>query len=266
MRDDQRTATTRGVRERMLDRGFGLVVDRRGRFVENEDRRVPIQRAGQRDALTLSARELRAALADRARIAFGQRDDEAMRLGRTRSGFDLCHVGRAVAIRDVVGDASVGEERLLRDIADHAAQCGGIERGDVLPVECDAARFWIDEAQQQFQQRALATAGSADQRDGRAGGHVETHAIHSDAAVVGMAYVLEPQRALRTRIQHVRAARRQFGIEQIHHPIHRSHRTLIQIGHVGQPRQRPEQALREIHQCRIAADAELALQGQPAAV
>ena len=189
-----------------------------------------------------------------------------MRLGRACSGFDLRRIGRIVSIGDVVRDRAVGEEGFLRDVADRAAQRGWIDRCDVLPIEFDAARLRVEEAQQQFQQRGLAAAGAADKRDRRTGRHVETHAIHRDPAIIRMAHVVETQSAAWTRIQRAHAARRQRGVEQIHHPIHRSHRALVQVGHVGKARQRPQQSLGEVHQCGITADAKPALQGQPAAV
>ena len=49
-----------------LDRAFVGRVERRGGLVEDQDRRVLEQRARDRHALLLAARELEAALADRA--------------------------------------------------------------------------------------------------------------------------------------------------------------------------------------------------------
>ena len=47
-----------------LDARLGLDVQRAGRFVEHEDRRVLQHRAGDRDALAFATRQLGAALAD----------------------------------------------------------------------------------------------------------------------------------------------------------------------------------------------------------
>ena len=167
MRDDERGAALSvfarmRFRQRMLDRGFGFVVDGGRGFIEHEDCRIAIQGTRERDALALSARELRATFANRARVAVWQRNDEAMRFRRACSGFHFRHVWRAVAIGDVVGDAAIGKEGLLRNIADDFSQCSRIESGNVLPIERDRARLRIDKAQQQFQQRALAAAGAAD--------------------------------------------------------------------------------------------------------
>ena len=55
-------------------------------------------------------------------------------------------------------------------------------------------------------------------------------------------------------------------LQQIHHALDRSHRALVEVSHFSQARQRPEQALCQINQHRITADADLAIQGHEAAV
>ena len=60
------------VVERRLDRFLGAAVERAGRLVEDQDRRVLEQGAGDRDALLLAARQLEPALADHRFIALRQ--------------------------------------------------------------------------------------------------------------------------------------------------------------------------------------------------
>ena len=64
---------TRDAVELGLDRLFRLRIERRRRFVEDQDRRVLQQRARDRDALLLAAGQLQAALADFGFVAVGQR-------------------------------------------------------------------------------------------------------------------------------------------------------------------------------------------------
>jgi hypothetical protein len=64
VRDDQRRAAARRAVEAGLDGLFGLRVERRGRFVKDQEWRVLQQGAGDGDALFLAARELEAAFAD----------------------------------------------------------------------------------------------------------------------------------------------------------------------------------------------------------
>ena len=64
------------VLERALDERFAFAVERGGRFIENEDRGIPQQRAGDGEALPLAAGEFHAALADQGVEAFGKTVDE----------------------------------------------------------------------------------------------------------------------------------------------------------------------------------------------
>ena len=62
--------------ERLLHEPLGLRVERRGRLVEHEDRRVAQDRARDREPLLLAAREAVAALADDRVVALRQRRDQ----------------------------------------------------------------------------------------------------------------------------------------------------------------------------------------------
>ena len=77
------------VVERLLDRRLGAAVERAGRLVEDQDRRVLEQGAGDGDALLLAAGELEAALADHRLVAVGQLHDEGVDRRAPRGGLDL---------------------------------------------------------------------------------------------------------------------------------------------------------------------------------
>ena len=77
------------VVERLLDRRLGAAVERAGRLVEDQDRRVLEQGAGDGDALLLAARKLEPALADHRVIALRQRLDEIVDRRALRGGLDL---------------------------------------------------------------------------------------------------------------------------------------------------------------------------------
>ena len=69
------TSVVRSARdavERRLDFALGVDVERRGRLVEDQDRRRLQDGAGDGDALLLAAGELQAALADLGGVAVGQ--------------------------------------------------------------------------------------------------------------------------------------------------------------------------------------------------
>ena len=69
VRDHQRGAALAQFGDRFLHVVLGFRVERRGRLVEQDDRRILDQRARDRDALALSAGELQAVLADRRVVA-----------------------------------------------------------------------------------------------------------------------------------------------------------------------------------------------------
>src|SRR5581483_11476320 len=64
VRDHEGGAALHHLVERHVEAGFGQRIERAGRFVEDEDRRVLEQRAGDGEALALAAGQQPAALAD----------------------------------------------------------------------------------------------------------------------------------------------------------------------------------------------------------
>ena len=89
MRQDQRGAARHQPVERLLDHRLVLGIDRGQRLVEDQDRRVAQQRAGDRQALALAAGQPGAALADHGLVAVRQRLDEVVRVGGARGGLEL---------------------------------------------------------------------------------------------------------------------------------------------------------------------------------
>ena len=89
--------------DRFLHQPLRLRVERGRGFVENEDRRIGEQRAGDRQPLALPAGEPRAALAEHGGIAVGELADEAVRVRRARRSLDL-RIGEP--IRRAVGDVA----------------------------------------------------------------------------------------------------------------------------------------------------------------
>src|SRR5947209_851371 len=82
MGDDNGGAVLAEMLDRFLDLLFGFRIKRCGRFVEQDDWGVLHERAGDRDALALSSRQLGAVLADRRVVAEGKTRDEFMRASR----------------------------------------------------------------------------------------------------------------------------------------------------------------------------------------
>ncbi len=287
MGDQDAGAALHELVERALDRGLGLVVDGRRRLVQDQDGRILQDGARQREPLALAARQLHAALAHRRAVALRQAADELVRLGRLRGAHDVGLRDIAQSIPDVLGHRAVGQEAVLRHVADRAAQLLQIERRDVDAVQADAARGGVVQPQQQLDQRALAAAGAADEGHRLAGRDAQRDAVERrphqprrehvckcarigahGGGLVREAQVVEHQFPAHLRARQ-RAARVRDGhgrLQQVHHALDGGHRTLVEVGQVGQPRQRPQQALRQVDEGRVAADAQRAVQRHQAAV
>ncbi len=137
--DDDDGAAAHGMIERLLYGGFRFRIERRGRLVEQEDRRLADQRAGDRQPLALAAGQRHAVFADRRVVALRLRANEVMRIGEPCRFLDL-RVGRfRAAVADIVADRAFEEVRLLRNIGEAVAQRLFGDVGDVLPVDQDFA-------------------------------------------------------------------------------------------------------------------------------
>ena len=109
----------------------------RGRLVEEQDRRVLEEGAGERDALALAAREPAAGRADAEVVALGQARDEAVGGGGLGGGLDLGAAGAGPAEADVGRDGVVEQHHLLRHHRDGGAQRRQRHAAHVLPVDGD---------------------------------------------------------------------------------------------------------------------------------
>ena len=89
VRDDDGGAVLAEMLDRLLHLALGFGIERGGRLVEQDDRRVLEQGARNGDALALAAGQLRAVLADRRVVAEREAHDEIMRAGRLRGIDDL---------------------------------------------------------------------------------------------------------------------------------------------------------------------------------
>ena len=100
---------------------LGAAVERAGGLVEQQDRRVLDQRAGDRHALFLTARKLEAALADFGVETLRQAVDQVGNRRALDRGLDLHHPRAIAAISDVIADGVVEQHAILRHDTDRAA-------------------------------------------------------------------------------------------------------------------------------------------------
>ena len=191
VRDDDRRALRHEPLERLLHEQLALRVERARRLVEQQDRRVLEDRARDRDALPLPAREPHAALAEERVVALRQRAQELVGLGRARRGLDLgvARVGPAVA--DVLARRRAEQHRVLRHEADQPAHVAR-DRARAMSTPSISTRpvGRIVEAQQQLERRALAGARRPDERDGLAG--LDRHREVVERRALGARRIAEP--------------------------------------------------------------------------
>src|ERR1700691_3933259 len=164
MGDDEDGAAGNQIGKRDLHQGLAFRVQRGSGLIENENRRVLEQCPGNGDALTLSAGEAKALLADHGIVFFRQPLNEVVRQGRL-SGCDHPADGDpGFTVGDVVANRIVEENRLLGHVADLATKRSQGQIPQVVAVDADVTRGDIKKARDQIHKGGLAGTAGADQR------------------------------------------------------------------------------------------------------
>ncbi len=167
-------------------------VERRGRFVEDQDRRRLQERAGNGHALLFAPRQLQPAFADLGLVTLGQGRDEAGNLGAVGRILDLFLRGAEAAIADIIGNGVVEQHGVLGDHADDLAQARLGHRTNILAVDFDRAALDVVEAEQQARDGRLAGARGTDDGYRLAGRDVEGNPLEDGAVgIVGKDDILE---------------------------------------------------------------------------
>ena len=199
VRDDDRGGAVVDGAERFLHDRFEPRVECARGFVQDENRRTPQQRARDRQPLTLAARELHAAIADRRIVPAGQTMDELIGARQRGGGFDRARIGPRHAVADVLCDRPREQRRVLLDSREVTAEPDRVEAADVMAADDDVPVARIVEAQHQVQDRGLAGSRFADQRDDLAGcdPQVDTRErFHIRPRGIGKVDVVEHERAV----------------------------------------------------------------------
>ena len=176
--DHERGAVLHQLAHRILYVALGLGVERRGGFVEHQDRRVLVERACDGDALALAAGKTDALGADVGVEPRRQALDEFEHVRRTRRFVQPLFVHRAGrTVGDVVTDGVVEQQRFLAHERKVRAQVGELEIVQIDAIEQDRAPAHLIEARQQTGAAGLAAARGADERDRLPRFDGERHAI-----------------------------------------------------------------------------------------
>ena len=138
MRDDERGAVFGDLLELALDGFFRFRVEGGGSFVENQNVRIFQNRARNRYALFLAAREFQATLTYRGLVFIRQRFDKLMNMCVLRGLQDFFTGRIGPTISDVVIDRVVKQHSILRHDADGGAQAGLRHIADILAINQNA--------------------------------------------------------------------------------------------------------------------------------
>jgi len=149
--------------------GFGVRIQRTGRFIEDDDRGVAQESPGQGNPLAFASGKARSSLSDRRGISLGQCLDKAVGMGRRRCRFDLGLRRVGVPIADVLGDRRAEELWVLRHDGELRAQVAQTIAPDVSSVDEHGARAWVMKSHQEVDQRRLTRSRRTDNADPRAG-------------------------------------------------------------------------------------------------
>ena len=145
----------------VLNESFALGVECRCSLVENEYGRILEYGAGYADALSLSARESSAPVADVGVVSLFRLHDEVVGVGYACRLFHLLHCGILYAERDVAKEGVVEEYGLLIDVADELAQVVYAELAHVDAVDEHLAFLNVVVARYEVDEGRLAAAALA---------------------------------------------------------------------------------------------------------
>ena len=139
---------------------LGARIQRAGRLVEQEDRRVFEESARDADALALADAEVAAALSHRAFESLRHSHDKVIGL-RALGSFDDLLISRAGStVSDVFLDSRGKKHGILQDHPDLCAKRFLSQLAHIAAIEKDPAGHRIIEARDEAQQRALARSGA----------------------------------------------------------------------------------------------------------
>ena len=119
---------------RLLDEDLGTGIDRRGGLIEDEQRGLGQERAGDGDELALAGGDCAAVLVDDGVVALGQRVNEAVYLGCLCRSDDLFVRRVQAAVADVFHDRALKEHGVLEHHAHLGTQGMARHAGDIVPI------------------------------------------------------------------------------------------------------------------------------------
>ena len=166
VRDDEHRADVAHLLERVLDEDFGLGIDVRGRFVEDQDLGFGQNGAGEGKQLALAGGEVLTLLDDLAGEPIAKLVDEGIRVDVMA---DIHHLLIGIFLIVIEGDVALDgtreEENVLEHLADRFPQGFDLDVLDVDVVDEDVALLWGEVADDEAKDGRLARAGRPNEGD-----------------------------------------------------------------------------------------------------
>ncbi len=169
MRDHEARAVGAQGAHRLLHQHLSAGVDRARRLVEDEHAGLCEERPGDREQLLLARADVRALVVEHRVVAVGQRVHETVDIRRPGRLEDLPFGRIRPPVGDVLPDRAAEQPRVLKNHPHPAPQVVPRHRRDVDTVERDATGVDLVEPHHQVDERGLARARRAHDRDRLAG-------------------------------------------------------------------------------------------------
>ena len=169
MGNNQNGAVFHQIINGLLHDFFRFVIERRSRFVQNQNRRIFNKRPCDSDSLLLSARNQNAALADLCIQALIECADKFVETGSFKHFFQTLFRNIGAAEQNIFSDGAAKQEVILKNNGNIATQTLQIDVADIRAVNGNRAVVHIIKARQQSRNGRFPAARITDQRNSLSG-------------------------------------------------------------------------------------------------
>src|SRR5262249_45606930 len=178
MRDDDTRAVE--TTERLLNVPLRHGVQRARGFIEQQNGRLPHQRARQGQTLLLSAGDRRAPIDERRVVTERHRHDVIVDTSELRRLDDRIERQRGIRGRAGLPDGGTDRSEVLVHDAELLAHGAQVELAEIDAIVEDASGGWLVQAQQQVRQSRFAGARASDDGDELPSLNVDRYILHDE--------------------------------------------------------------------------------------
>ncbi len=197
MGDHNRGAIFHQSFERLLHQVLAFIVERTGRFVEDQQAWIAQECSCDGNALTLPTRKLHSALSDQRVVTLGQVLDKFARICCPCDCFYLFLRRSQSPVGNIFANSSAEEDRLLEHDADLFAPAFQLDMPDIPAVNSDTPALHIEEARNHVRDGGFPSPARSHERNDLAALSLEGDSMkHLRLAIVAEVHLLEAHMAL----------------------------------------------------------------------